>query len=103
MTARKGTRPSSSTPLMERAEWLSARDIADVFGVGLTKAYRVCQTLPHIYVGRSIRVNKASVVRSIRETGGLPSGDYVPRRAEAKGPAASVESVCSDERTPSDA
>jgi hypothetical protein len=88
---------------MERAEWLSARDIADVFGVGLTKAYRVCQTLPHIYVGRSIRVNKASVVRSIRETGGLPSGDYVPRRAEAKDPAGSVESVCSDERTPSDA
>ena len=63
---------------MERAEWLSARDIADVASVGLTKAYRVCQTLPHIYGGRSIRVNKAAVVRSIRETGGLPSGVSVP-------------------------
>lgn len=66
MTAGKGTRPSSSTPLMERAEWLSTRDIADVFGFGLTKAYRVCQTLPHIYVGRSICVNKALVASNIR-------------------------------------
>ena len=28
--------------LMERPEWLSPRDIAEVFGVGTTQSYKVC-------------------------------------------------------------
>ena len=86
-----GGRGRRALTLMERPEWLSPRDIAEVFGVGTTQSYKVCQALPHIYIGEVIRVNEASVVRGIRETGGLPSGDYVSRRAEAKGPVAEGE------------
>lgn len=51
----------NNAPLNERPEWLSARDIAEVFGIGRTKAYEICAALPHIYIGRSIRVNRRTV------------------------------------------
>lgn len=54
-----GERGRRALTLIERPEWLGPRDIAEVFGVGTTQGYKVCQALPHIYVGSSIRVNRA--------------------------------------------
>lgn len=65
--------------LMERPEWLSPRDIAEVFGVGTTQSYKVCQALPHVYIGSSIRVNRASILAALRDGGRLPVEDYRPR------------------------
>lgn len=69
-------RPASSlrdtSPLLDRPEWLSPRDLQEVFGVGKTKAYDICAALPHIYVGRNIRVNRKTVAKEIMEKGRLP-------------------------------
>lgn len=69
-------RPVSSlrdnSPLLDRPEWLSPRDLMEVFGVGKTKAYDICAALPHIYVGRNIRVNRKTVAKEIMEKGRLP-------------------------------
>jgi hypothetical protein len=43
-----------------------------VFGIGRTKAFTVCRTLPHIYIGRAIRVNKKTVAKELIEKGRLP-------------------------------
>lgn len=61
-----------NTPLSERPEWLSPRDLQEVFGIGRTKSFNVCQALPHIYIGRSIRVHKSTIVNELREKGRLP-------------------------------
>ena len=61
-----------SSPLRDRPEWLSPRDIAEVFGVGKTKSYEICSALPHIYVGRNIRVHRKTVVKELMEKGRLP-------------------------------
>ena len=72
----EAARPVSSlrdnSPLLDRPEWLSPRDIAEVFGVGKTKSYYICAALPHIYVGRNIRVNRKTVAKEIMEKGRLP-------------------------------
>lgn len=61
-----------NTPLSGRPEWLSPRDLQEVFGIGRTKSFNVCQALPHIYIGRSIRVHKSTIVNELREKGKLP-------------------------------
>ncbi|WP_130813167.1 hypothetical protein [Olsenella sp. Marseille-P4559] len=75
MAAQQSTRVSSlrdSSSLTNRPEWLSPRDIAEVFGVGKSKSYEICATLPHIYVGRNIRVHRLTVLQEFREKGCLP-------------------------------
>lgn len=61
------------TPLDKRGEWLSPTDIREVFGVGRTTAYKVVTTLPHIKVGKGVRVHKSDVYKALREQGGLPT------------------------------
>ena len=58
--------------LSDRPEWLSPRDLQEVFGIGRTKSFNICQALPHIYIGRSIRVHKSTVVKELMEKGRLP-------------------------------
>ncbi len=51
MAAQQSTKISSlkdSSPLTDRPEWLSPKDIAEVFGVGKSKSYEICAALPHI-------------------------------------------------------
>lgn len=57
--------------LEERPEWLSPRDIQECFGIGRTKAWEICRRLPHIRVGRAIRVNRRTVVAELAEKGSL--------------------------------
>ena len=40
--------------------------------VGKSKSYEICAALPHIYVGRNIRVNRQTVAKEILEKGRLP-------------------------------
>ena len=47
-----------NSPLADRPEW--------------TKAFTICQALPHIYIGRSIRVNKKTLAKTLIEKGRLP-------------------------------
>lgn len=61
-----------TSALTERPEWLSPRDISEVFGIGKSKAYETCAALPHIYVGRSIRVHRKTVIAELRDKGKLP-------------------------------
>ena len=61
----------NNSALNDRPEWLSPRDISEVFGVGRTKAYEICAALPHIYVGRNIRVHRKTVVKELLEKGRL--------------------------------
>ena len=81
-----GGRGRRALTLMERPEWLSPRDIAEVFGVGTTQSYKVCQALPHIYIGSSIRVNRASIRAALRDGGRLPVEDYRPRSRDPEAP-----------------
>jgi hypothetical protein len=81
-----GGRGRRALTLMERPEWLSPRDIAEVFGVGTTQSYKVCQALPHIYIGSSIRVNRASILAALRDGGRLPVEDYRPRSRDPEAP-----------------
>ena len=86
MAERLGGRGRRALTLMERPEWLSPRDIAEVFGVGTTQSYKVCQALPHIYIGSSIRVNRASILAALKEGGRLPVEDYRPRSRDPEAP-----------------
>lgn len=61
-----------NSPLADRPEWIGPRDLMEVFGIGRTKAFTVCQSLPHIYIGRAIRVNKKTVAKELIENGRLP-------------------------------
>lgn len=61
-----------NSPLADRPEWIGPRDLMEVFGIGRTKAFTVCQSLPHIYIGRTIRVNKKTVAKELIEKGRLP-------------------------------
>ena len=70
--ARSASALRDTSPLLDRPEWLSPRDLQEVFGVGKTKAYDICAALPHIYVGRNIRVNRKTVAKEIMEKGRLP-------------------------------
>ena len=70
--ARPASALRDNSPLLDRPEWLSPRDLMEVFGVGKTKAYDICAALPHIYVGRNIRVNRKTVAKEIMEKGRLP-------------------------------
>ncbi len=38
----------------------------------MSEPYEICAALPHIYVGRNIRVHKRTVMRGLREKGRLP-------------------------------
>ncbi len=55
-----------SAGLAERGEWLSPRDIQEIFSLSHTAAWEVCRRLPHIRVGRSIRVARRDVVDALR-------------------------------------
>lgn len=59
-----------NSPLADRPEWLSPKDLQEVFGIGRSKAFNVCNALPHIYIGRSIRVNKKTIAKELIEKGG---------------------------------
>lgn len=61
-----------NSPLADRPEWIGPRDLQEVFGIGRSKAFNVCNALPHIYIGRSIRVNKKTIVKELIEKGRLP-------------------------------
>ena len=61
-----------NSPLADRPEWIGPRDLQEVFGIGRTKAFTICQALPHIYIGRSIRVNKKTLAKTLIEKGRLP-------------------------------
>lgn len=61
-----------NSPPADRPEWLSPKDLQEVFGIGRSKAFNVCNELPHIYIGRSIRVNKKTIAKELIETGRLP-------------------------------
>lgn len=61
-----------SSPLRDRPEWLSPRDFAEVFSVDKNKSYEICAALPHIYVGRNIRVHRKTVMKELMEKGRLP-------------------------------
>lgn len=43
-----------------------------MFTIGQTKSFNVCQALSHIYIGKSIRVHKSTIVNELREKGLLP-------------------------------
>ena len=60
-----------NSPLADRPEWLSPKDLQEVFGIGRSKAFNVCNALPHIYIGRSIRVNKKTIAKELLEKGRL--------------------------------
>ena len=62
----------NNSSLNDRPEWLSPRDIQEVFGVGRTKAFEICRALPHIYVGNAIRVNRRTIRDELMEKGRLP-------------------------------
>ena len=68
----KGASLRDNSPLADRPEWIGPRDLQEVFGIGRTKAFTVCRTLPHIYIGRAIRVNKKTVAKELIEKGRLP-------------------------------
>lgn len=38
-----------NSPLADRPEWLSPKDLQEVFGIGRSKAFNVCNALPHIW------------------------------------------------------
>ena len=61
------------TPLNERPEWLSARDLMEVFGIGRTRATEVIDALPHIYVGAlTRRVHRSTLAAFVRDHQRLP-------------------------------
>lgn len=61
------------TPLNERPEWLSARDLTEVFGIGRTRATEVIDALPHIYVGaRAKRIHRSTLAAFVRDHQRLP-------------------------------
>lgn len=61
--------PTEGASLRERPEWLSPKDLEECFGIGRTKAWELCKALPHVYVGRSIRVHRDTLVKELREHG----------------------------------
>ena len=79
-------RGCSALTLMGMPKWLGPQDIAEVFGGDTTQSYKVCQALPHIYIGSSIRVNRASILAALREGGRLPVEDYRPRSRDPEAP-----------------
>ena len=72
----EAARPASAlrdnSALRDRPEWLSPRDLQEVFGIGRTKSFDICKQLPHIYIGRCIRVHKSTIVKELMEKGRLP-------------------------------
>lgn len=72
----EAARPASAlrdnSALRDRPEWLSPRDLQEVFGIGRTKSIDICKELPHIHIGRCIRVHKSTIVNELREKGRLP-------------------------------
>jgi|GEM_PF-3463516 len=59
--------------LRERPEWLSARDLMEVFGIGRTRANEVVNDFPHIYVGtREKRIHQRTVGDFLRVHHRLP-------------------------------
>lgn len=59
-------------PLSDRPEWLSPRDLQEVFGIWQTKSFNIRKELPHIHIGRCIRVHKSKIVKELMEKGWLP-------------------------------
>ena len=70
--ARPASALRDTSPLLDRPEWLSPRDLQEVFGIGRTKSFDICNQLPHIYIGRCIRVHKSTIVKELMEKGRLP-------------------------------
>jgi hypothetical protein len=65
-------RLKDNTPLRDRSEWLGPRDLQEVFGIGRSKFFETYSALPHIHIGRSIRVHKTTVTRELLEKGRRP-------------------------------
>lgn len=60
------------TLLEKRGEWLSAHDLQEVFGIGRNTAYGIIHAMPHIKIGRSLRVKKDDLCQALETTGELP-------------------------------
>jgi hypothetical protein len=43
-----------------------------VFVIGRSKSFEICNALPHINIGRSIRVHKSTITKELLEKGRLP-------------------------------
>jgi len=57
-------------PLRERPEWLSPRDLQEIFGIGRTHAWKICTSLTHVYLGpRSIRIHQSTLSEYLRRGG----------------------------------
>lgn len=56
--------------------WLSPRDLQTTMNVSRATAYRMIKYLPHVKVGRAIRVPRKALEDILRENGGeLPTSD----------------------------
>ncbi len=69
-TQARGAAPGHgrSASLEERGDFLSPRDIKEIFSVSDSTAYRICQDLHPITVrGRLIRVSKKNVIDALRK------------------------------------
>lgn len=56
--------------------WLSPKDLQEAMNVSRATAYRMVKHLPHVKVGRAIRVPRKALEDILRENGGeLPTSD----------------------------
>ena len=60
------------TLLEKRGEWLSAHDLQEVFGIGQNTADGIIHAMPHIKIGRSLRVKKVDLYQALETTGEVP-------------------------------
>ena len=60
------------TLLEKRGEGLSAHDLQEVFGIGQNTAYGIIHAMPHIKIGRSLRVKKVDLCQALETTGEVP-------------------------------
>ena len=57
------------------SRFLDADYLMRAFGISRSTAYRVIHELPHVHVGRSIRVSERDLVEALRKSEGkLPTG-----------------------------
>lgn len=61
-----GTRRDPTRGLAQRGEWLSPRDLEETLSVSRTTAWRIATRLPHVRIGRGIRVARSDVLAALR-------------------------------------
>ena len=61
-----------NSPLSDRPEWLSPRDLQEVFGIGRTKSFNICKAPPDMYGRGSSRVSRKTVMKERMDKGKLP-------------------------------